>query len=74
MLYKILSRCPSECQQPASGGAVVCLLQRRGRDKSQSIAREREREEKRREGGQERKLFTSEEPQRKRVRVCVLER
>lgn len=69
--------CPSECQQSASGGAVVCLLQGRGegeRDRATEGREGENRREREGEGGQERKLFTSEEPQRKRVRVCVLER
>lgn len=67
--------CPSECQQSASGGAVVCLLQGRGEGERDRATEGREGGgEQEREGGQERKLFTSEEPQRKRVRVCVLER
>lgn len=71
---------PSECQQSALGGAVVCLLKGRGEG-------ERERANGGREGGrgttaerdterggereQGRKLFTSEQARRKRVCVCA---
>lgn len=50
------------------GGTVVCLLKGRGEGWREGENRERGRE---RERGQGRKLFTSEEPRRKRALVCV---
>lgn len=67
---------PFECQISALGGKLVCLLKGRGEEERDGgrgrIERASERAgERERERGQGRKLFTSEEPRRKRVLVCV---